>query len=118
MTIAPGNHPLTIYQGSVFSEVITWSPGGTLADLTGYSARMQIRSRVDGQIIADLTTDNGKIAINGAAGKVTLTLTAVETAAIVTGGVYDLELLPAGENADAIRILEGVVTLSKEVTKS
>jgi len=46
---------------------------------------------------------------------VTMTLTAVETATILTDGVYDLEFVTSATSAS--RWLEGLVILSKEVTR-
>lgn len=116
MTVAPASHNFTIYQGATFSHVLTWRDSSeALVNLTGYTARMQIRNRIGGDTIASLTTENGKISLGGSAGTITLTIAAADTAAITEGGVYDLELVSGG--GIVTRLLEGSVTLSKEVTK-
>lgn len=86
-------------------------------DLTGYTARMQIRETLDATIIlATLTTENGGITLGGAAGTIDLLLDAAATALLdFTNAVYDLELV---DTAGVVtRLLSGAVTLSKEVTR-
>lgn len=83
-------------------------------DLTGATARMQIRAGLGGAVLLELTTENGGLAITGP-GTITRTLSATQTAALTwTDGVYDLEV----EYADGTvqRYLQGAVTVSREVT--
>lgn len=97
----------------------TWKPVLTLqdTDLTGYSARMQIRADVDSDVVLlELTTSDGHITIDGPAGQITLQLTDVETTALDwTTGVYDLELIAPG--GDVQRLLKGIVEVDPEVTR-
>lgn len=116
MTDAPGVYDFTIYQGATFSRVITWKDESeTLVNLTGYTARMQIRQRIGGDTLIALTTENSRIALGGTAGTITLNVSATDTAALTMDGVYDLELVSAA--GVVTRLLQGSVTLSKEVTK-
>ncbi|WP_049325957.1 hypothetical protein [Stutzerimonas stutzeri] len=83
-------------------------------DLTGATARMQIRAGVGGAVLLELTTENDGLAITGP-GTLTRTLSAAQTAALAwTEAVYDLEV----EYADGTvqRYLQGAVTVSREVT--
>lgn len=103
--------PITIEQGT------TWDPVLTLrdTDLTGYTARMQIRTD-DGQLLEELTTGNGRITIDGPAGQIRLLLTDTETSAYEwEQGVYDLELVSPGGHVD--RLVQGTVTVDPEVTR-
>lgn len=116
MTVIPGNYDFTIYQGSSFSKVITWRDGANnVMNLTGYTARMQIRQRLTGDILIELTTANGRISLGGTAGTITLEISAADTSAITLDGVYDLELVSG--SGIVSRLLQGSVTLSKEVTR-
>lgn len=83
-------------------------------DLTGATARMQIRAQLGGAVLLELTTENGALAINSL-GTITRTLSAAQTAALTwTDGVYDLEVqFPDGT---VQRYLQGAVTVSREVT--
>lgn len=96
--------------------------GGTLTyyqpqDLTGFTARMQIRRAESAtEALFTLTTENGRIALTPAEGRVVLTATATETAALTfTSAVYDLELVSSG--GFVTRLLEGNVVLDKETTR-
>ena len=118
MTVVPARVDLKIYQGSDFSQVVTFlqTAGGTPVDLTGLTGRMQIRQNViSTDVIMDMTTANGRLTFGGATGVVTMTLTATETSTILTDGVYDLEFVTSATSAS--RWLEGLVILSKEVTR-
>jgi hypothetical protein len=88
-------------------------------DLTGYTARMQVREKLKAtDTILDLTTENHGITITIDSEKTTLTVYAdAETTAGITvsKGVYDLELIDT--SGDVYRLMEGTVTVSKEVTR-
>ena len=87
----------------------------TPVDLTGYTARMTIKDRVGGVVLATLTDANGKIVLDNVAHVVKIKLGAVETASYVwTRGVYDLELVSA--TGVVTSLLQGSVTLLREVT--
>lgn len=114
----PATANLTIYQGATWSQKVMWRTGASraLVNLAGYSARMQARlSAENGTTVLDMTTANGKIALAGASGEITLSLTASETAAVPAGTyVYDLELV---SGAVVTRVLQGELTVSAEVTR-
>lgn len=84
-------------------------------NLTGYGAKMQIRSIKDNAVLADLSTENGKIVISPSEGTITMTLLSAETALITEHkGKYDFLLVDSeGEN---IPFMEGEVTISQGVT--
>ena len=111
---------LTIYQGSTFMQEFQWKTGNPAVpvDLTGYTARMQIRPKVtDPTIIATLTTENGGIVFPDAvAGKFMLEISAAATALMeFKNAVYDLEMIMP--NGKIKRLFGGTVTLSFEVTR-
>lgn len=111
-----GKHDIYIEQGTTWSLPLVWkSSDGTPIDVTGYTARMQLRKKVtDPEVVLELTTENGKITLGGAAGTITLDISATETAALTSGGVYDLEMV----NGEIVtRLLEGKYSLSVEVTR-
>lgn len=83
-------------------------------DLAGAIVRMQIREQAGGQMLLELSTLNGGIAITGA-GTITRTISATQTAGLTWAeGVYDLEVeYPDGT---VQRYLQGAVSVSREVT--
>lgn len=107
-----------IEQGADLSRKITWSDSaGVPVNLTGYTARMQVRASVGASaVLMELTTENGGIVLGGSAGTIELVRTAAQTAAFTwRRGIYDLELLsPAGK---VTRLLKGEVEVDPEVTR-
>lgn len=111
-----GRYDLTVEQGSTFNLTLVYKDQrGYVIDLTGYSARMQLRKTVShGSADLDLTTANGRIVVEGTAGRITLNIAAADTAGLSGTGVYDLELV---NGLIVQRILEGSYTISPEVTR-
>ena len=119
MTTHPAKHNFFVYRGATFSEQIEWKDeNGVAIDLTGFTARMHMRDTLEATTpFLTLTTENGGIALGGTAGTVDLLASAAATSAIsATSGVYDLELV-AGDGVMVTRLLEGLVTISPEVTR-
>lgn len=112
-----GTYDMTMEQGATFARVITYQDStGSLVSLTGYTARMQVRSIItSASTLLSLTTENGGITLGGSAGTITLAATATTTAAIAAGVyVYDLELI---SGATVYRLLQGSFTVDAEVTR-
>ena len=119
MTVTPAQYDLTIYQGANFSQRLTFlqSSDGDPVDLSGFTARMQLRQSVNSTTpLIELTTENGRITLGDAAGTVDLALNASETASLTAGtAVYDLEIVQSETSAD--RYAQGSVTIIREVTR-
>jgi len=117
--MATFKHNLRIDQGATFREVITWNTGTPpeLVDLTGATARAQIRSTLgSSSVLLSLTTENSKIVLGDEDGTITLALSATETAALTwTTGVYDLEIVFA--DGTVRRLMAGKVKVVAEVTR-
>jgi tRNA threonylcarbamoyladenosine modification (KEOPS) complex Pcc1 subunit len=112
------NYDIVMDQGATFSRVFYWQDSQALpVNLSGYTARMQIRQEVDSSTAAlSLTTENSRIALGGAAGTITLTVSATDTAAVAGGEyVYDLELISG--LGTVTRLLQGCFTVDAEVTR-
>lgn len=114
-----GTYHITIEQGSNFELVITWKDeDGELIDLTGYTARMQVRREFsDSSAMLSLTTENGRITLGGVLGTITISVPASVTSTLSWQGkaLYDLELVSSG--GQVTRLLKGKVTLELEVTR-
>jgi hypothetical protein len=115
--MAATTYDILIEQGATFSQVITYKDNGVAVNLTGYTARLQVRATLESaSTLIELTTANGRIALGGAAGTITLTIAAADTAALTAGrGVYDLELVSG--SGIVTRLLQGVATISRNVTR-
>lgn len=114
-----GQHDITIEQGATFLLNLVWRDStDTLVDLTGYTARMQVRQThksADPPALT-LTTENGAITLGGAAGTISVVAAATATGDITfKRGVYDLELVSG--SGVVTRLIDGVVTVTPEVTR-
>lgn len=108
---------LTIDQGADLDRLLTWTDSdGTPIDLTGWAARMEIRSKPGGSLYAAFDTDDGSIVLGDAAGTIRITASAATTSAWTWArGVYDLELTDGA--GKVTRLIQGSVTLTPEVTQ-
>ena len=104
---------LVIDQGSTFSTDLTLNDeDGNAIDLTNFTANSQIRKwYTSTNPVATFTTN-----INTTDSIVTLSLTANQTSNLQSGRyVYDCELTSL--NGAVSRIVEGIVTVTPQVTK-
>jgi hypothetical protein len=85
-------------------------------NLTGYTAKMQMRSNAsDSKAVLTLQTGSG-ITITGATGTIALHATAAQTSAIVAGYyVYDLEITSGA--GIVTRLIQGQIQVSPAVTR-
>lgn len=117
--MAAGKLDLIIEKGGKFSKHLEYKDKQKQAiDLTGYTARMQIRKNAQAAtFILELTTENGRISITPLTGEIDLSITGADTAAITDRGnaIYDLELIDGG--GEPLKFLRGTVSLIEEVTK-
>ena len=117
--IYPATLPLLIIQGATFSCPLEYvDEAGQAIDLSGVTARLQIREEVDAPVVlCELTTENGGLSIDGPAGAIMLTIEPeVSSSFSWRLGVYDLELLWGDGRVD--RLCSGSVTVSPEVTRA
>jgi hypothetical protein len=86
-------------------------------NLTSWTAELQIREKIDDAVpLVTLTSGGGDITISIPDARIVFTIDTVTTEGLdFIEGVYDLELIDPA--AEATRVLEGKVFLSKEVTR-
>lgn len=103
---------LLIDQGATFSTTVTVTDDeGIAMNLSGYTGAAQIRKHYTSS-----NSVNFSVSIAGSDGEVTLGLTANATSLISPGRyVYDCEI--TNGNGIVSRILEGIVTVTPEVTR-
>ena len=113
-----GRHDITIEQGATFRLSLVWrDPDDLPINLTGFTARMQVRAKHSSPDPALLSlVSPTEITLGGVAGTIVVLATATQTAALtIKSGVYDLELVNAG--GEVTRLVEGAVTVTPEVTR-
>lgn len=106
-----------IEQGSTFTRTLTFKQSnGSAMNLTGYGIRGQVRKYLLSPTIIVSFTLN-KIA-PFTSGIVSWSLTSAQTIAIKSGQyIYDIELYQAGTPEIVDRCIEGVITVTGEVTR-
>lgn len=107
-------HNISIDQGSDYSTDITISESDVAKNLTGYSARAQIRASVESDTIEAVFVCTIP---DPATGVIKITMTnAVSKLLLPRTFVYDLEIYTAAD-AFVQRLLYGTVKISPEVTR-
>jgi len=113
--MTPGKVNFVCPQGSTFSRTLTYKLDDTPVNLSGYTARLQVREyHYSDDFIANLTSSSG-ITLGGSAGTITVSMAASATESFVPGDyVYDLEIVTGGT---VTRLIEGKFTVTPEVTR-
>ena len=102
---------LVIDQGTTFSLTMQLdNEDGSDKDLSNYTVTSQIRKLYYSNTYTSFTT--AKINLTG---ELTISLTAAETSSLKAGRyVYDIEI---SSSEETLRVLEGIVTVTPEVTR-
>ena len=132
--MAAGNYSFTIEQGATTDfEIVYKDSAGNPIDLSGYQARMHLRKSADEAttylvLSSSLQADGTGLNLSGSGG---LTATKPPTSGSIGifishatssnlsfgNAVYDLEISSgSGNTAVVTRLIQGKITLSKEVT--
>ena len=104
-------------QNTTFQFVVEYlDSNGDAVDLTGASAKLQVRDTKGGSKLAfTLTSPSGGIVIDSANGKLTLTMTPTQTNKLFyPKSSYDIMLTDA--SGAKTKLIEGFLTLSRSVT--
>lgn len=115
-----GKYDFILEQGSVYTQNFLYTDeNDSPIDLTGYTGRMMIRATYDATSpLLTLQTSDGSLVLGDSSGTITANANATTTAALAfETAVYDIELYPAGDEAQAVKILYGSVSLRLEATK-
>ncbi len=130
--MAAGNYSFTIEQGATTDfEVVYTDSTNTPVNLTGYTARMQIRPSAGSSEIyltlssslgpcgtgLNLSGSNGSTPLSS--GSIGIFISAVSSSLLnFDNAQYDLEIASGSGNCAVVtRLLKGNIRLSKEITK-
>ena len=123
-----GVYNITLEQGTTFYRLIDVMEPTVLDpdvyeafNLTGYTARMQIRRTIDSDtpmvsLTSPTVSGNGITVMDGANNAISINITDATTSLVDSSGLYDLEIIKTS-TGQVSRLLQGPVTLSREVTK-
>lgn len=112
-----GRFDLVIEQGATFRQLFEWHDEcDNLVDVTGMTAKMQIRRSFDADAPMLTLTDTDGITLGGALGTVLVVIADELTAGLSTqvGGVYDIELHSSDGSTE--RFIEGKFRVTAQVT--
>ena len=115
--MTPGKYNMVCPQGSTFNQELTYTINAANVNLSGYTARMQIREKhTSTTSLLDLTTENGGIMLGGSSGTISINIAASTTTGFIPKEyVYDLELISSG--GVVTRLIEGKFIVTPEVTR-
>ena len=115
--MVPGKYNIVCPQGSTLDQQLTYSINDVDVNLTGYSARMQVREKhTSTGAVLNLTDSNGGIVLGGVSGTINIIVTAGQSSELTAKEyVYDLELVSSG--SVVTRLIEGKFIVTPEVTK-
>ena len=128
--MAAGKYNFTIEQGATLDFEIAYTDSGSnKIDLTGYEARMKVKDKVGGattyiSLSSSLADDGTGLNLSGSeginplkSGTIGIFISAHSSSLLdFSKGVYDLELISGSTYPVVTRLLQGTVTLDKEVT--
>jgi hypothetical protein len=112
-----GQKNFEVDQNATFSFILEYKDDdGNAIDLTGASAKMQVRDTKGGAKLAvTLTSPSGGIVIDQLNGKLTIKMTPTQTNKLFyPKSSYDLMVVDS--NGNKIKLLEGFMTLNRSVT--
>jgi hypothetical protein len=112
-----GQKNFEVDQNATFSFIVEYKDENDNAiDLTGASAKMQVRDTKGGSKLAvTLTSPSGGITIDAPSGKLTVKMTPTQTSKIFyPKSSYDVMVVDS--NGNKIKLLEGFMTLNRSVT--
>lgn len=123
-TMTPTTIDLEVWQGATWRHTFTCEVGSPYVplDLTGYSARMEVRQDWDGCRRDPMftLTDTDGLTLGGAAGTIIVEMSAERTEELETGNtlngpyVYDILI----ELTDSVRVVQGSLTVYPRVTRA
>lgn len=109
---------LVVDQGATLRESFTYKDSaGAIVNLTGYTARSQIRASYSAaSTILSATTAAGTLTITANSGLIAFAVPAATTANLTPGNyVWDLEIVDA--SGIVTRLVGGTCTITPEVTR-
>lgn len=107
------NRNLYVDQGSIFSsEFVVKQDDGSVADLSGYSARGKIKKSYSSASGVDMNA----VVNSPINGKISVLLTA-ETTSGMKPGCYVYDVVVDNSNGTVIRVVEGILVVTPGVTQ-
>jgi hypothetical protein len=115
MSSLAATYGFTADKGATFTQVIKWKDANkNLINLSGYTASMVIREKTTAaSTVLTLSTANSRITLGGAAGTITLSVSATDMDIDAGQYTYTLELTSASN--EVTRLLMGAFVVRPDV---
>ena len=115
MTALAATYGFTADKGATFTQVIKWKDAtNNLIDLAGYSAVMVIREKTTAAtVVLTLSTSNGRIALGGSEGTITLNVAAADME--IGAGQYTYTIELTSSSNEVTRLLMGAFIIRPDV---
>lgn len=116
--MTPGIVHFVCPQGTTFRRTVTYDINDVPVNLSGYSARLQVRENYysDNYVVSLDSGSIGGITLGGSAGTIDILIEDSVTTDITAGDyVYDLEIINPSSYVD--RLIEGTFIVTPEVTR-
>ena len=120
--MSAGTYNIVMEQGATFSQELTWKIDKNPVDLSGYSARMQVRgsgsgNRISTRLALSLTSEAGDITLGGSAGTILIEISASDASNVIPAGKYFYDLELESPNGEVTRLLKGTFNVVAEMTR-
>ena len=115
--MAASTYNIAAEQGTDYAATLTYAnSAGTAINITGYTARMQVRRTIGSpDAVLTLTSSSG-ITLGGAAGTVAIAIPSAALTLVAAGNYkYDLELVSGA--GVVTKLISGDFTVTGEVTR-
>jgi len=114
----PAQADLCLPQGQTWDTTFIWEADGTPVDLSGYTARMMLRTTAEAPSpTVSLSTVGSTISVT-TAGQIILNYSAASSSAITAGTyLYDLEVEEPAPSNKVRRLVQGRAVVSREITR-
>lgn len=101
----------------IYDDISTGLP----IDLSGYTAKMQVRDMAGTTVLLDFSTANGKLTLGGSDGLVRILLAPIDTTVFTTvpewrRGVYDVYLTKTSDGT-VTRLVKGLFLILPRITQ-
>jgi hypothetical protein len=107
--IEPAVYDMTLYQGATFEKQFTVKTNGTAVNWTGYTGQFEVKSIPADEVVFNITPTLG-----GAAGTISITITAAQSASTPSGPYnYNLKLT---SGTYVTWLLRGTLTVISETS--
>ncbi len=107
---------LRLYRSDNFNHQIIWQDdAGVPIDLTGYTAKMQARTKIGSSNVLMTATDTDGIVLGGTAGTIDIQLDPLKTDIATEDNVYDLQV--TSPTAFVTTVIQGAFTVIQDVTR-